>query len=296
MMDMNGVLSGSSRTVAIADEHGAVGKPVDGHAHGISRPRLEGYPAAGIGSDHEITSGEALLEKLRAGLAIEIRGSHNYILPPIVEALSKLPHLSSQIMFCTDDVQPDHLVAFGGIKDVLRRFIAAGMKPLDAIRFATFNAALHLGRRDLGAVCAGRIADIVILSDLEAITITDVFVSGRHAARNGSMLHPVTAPPVATPAGTVHIPPRSDEHFRLPVKSITNGRVLLTPIKRVLFSHWSMRDLEVRDGFAVLPPADAPNGDLNLLYVQHRHGRHEDPQQDALQEGLPRLNGSLRTT
>src|SRR5260370_23332612 len=154
MMDMNGVLSGSARMVAIAEEGHASGKLVEGHARGLTGPRLQGYLAAGIGSDHEITSGDDLLEKLRAGLAIEIRGSHNYILPPIVEALSKLPHLSSQIMFCTDDVPPDHLVAFRGIKDVLRRFIAPGMKPLHAIRFATSNAALHPCRPDLAAVLA----------------------------------------------------------------------------------------------------------------------------------------------
>jgi len=296
MMDMNGVLGGSSRMVAIAEEGRAAGKLVEGHARGLTGPRLQGYLAAGIGSDHEITSGDDLLEKLRAGLAIEIRGSHNYVLPPIVEALSKLPHLSSQIMFCTDDVPPDHLVAFGGINDVLRRFIAAGMKPLDAIRFVSFNAALHLGRRDLGAVCAGRIADIVILSDLEAITIADVFVSGRHAARNSRMLHPVAAPPTAVHAGSVHIPPRIAEDFLLPVKSIANGRAVLKTIKGVRFSEWSTTELEVRDGFAVLPPADAPNGDLNLLYVQHRHGRHEASRQVALQEGLPRLRGALATT
>src|SRR5216683_2566507 len=296
MMDMNGVLSGSARMVAIAEEGHASGKLVEGHARGLTGPRLQGYLAAGIGSDHEITSGEDLLEKLRAGLAIEIRGSHNYVLPPIVETLRVLPHLSSQIMLCTDDVPPDHLVAFGGINDVLRRFIAAGMKPLDAIRFATLNAALHLGRRDLGAVCAGRIADIVILSDLEAITVTDVFVSGRHAAKNGRMLHPVIPPSVAAPASSVHIPPRRVEDFRLPVKGTTNGRARLKTIKGVRFSEWSVAELDVRDGFAVLPPADGPNGDLNLLYVQHRHGRHEAPPQVALQEGLPRINGALATT
>jgi adenine deaminase len=292
MMDMNGVLRGSSRMVAVAEEGRAAGKLVEGHARGLTGPRLQGYLAAGIGSDHEITSGDDLLEKLRAGLAIEIRGSHNYVLPPVVEALNKLPHLSSQIMFCTDDVPPDHLVTAGGVNDVLRRFIAVGMKPVDAIRFATFNAALHLGRRDLGAVCAGRIADIVIISDLKRMTVTDVFVSGRHAAQNGKLLQPVVAPAVEAPGRTVYIAPRRVEDFRLAVKGVANGRVRLKTIKGVRFSEWSEVEVEVRNGFVELPSLD----DLNFIYVQHRHGRHDALPQIALQEGLPRLKGALATT
>ena len=296
MMDMNGVLSGSSRMTAIAEEACAAHKLLEGHARGLTGPRLQGYLAAGIGSDHEITSGEDLLEKLRAGLAIEIRGSHQYVIPSIVEALARLPHLSSQIMFCTDDVPPDVLLAAGGLADVLRRFIAAGLDPLAAIRFATINAAHHLGRRDLGAICTGRIADIVILSDLETIAVTDVFVSGHHSAHQGRMLHPVVCPEVKAPAGSVHISPRSVEDFRLPVKSIQNGRARLKTIKGVRFSEWSEVELEVRDGFAVLPQPESPHGDLNLLYVQHRHNLHSAPPQVALQEGLPRLRGALATT
>ena len=53
-----------------------------------------------LASDHEITSGEDLLEKLRAGLAIEIRGSHDYVLPGVVETLAQTatPFLASQHM------------------------------------------------------------------------------------------------------------------------------------------------------------------------------------------------------
>ena len=296
MMDMNGVLSGSPRMVAIAEEGRAAGKLVEGHARGLTGARLQAYAAAGIGSDHEITSGDDLLEKLRAGFAIEIRGSHQYVIPTIVETLARLPHLSSQMMFCTDDVPPDVLLGQGGLADVLRRFIAAGLAPLDAIRFATINAAHHLGRRDLGAICPGRIADLVILSDVEGVAVTDTFVSGRHAARDGRMLEPVTAPRVETPGGSVHLSPCGAEDFRLPVRSVRDGRARLKTIEGVRFSAWGEAEVEVRDGFAVLPPANGTGDDLNLLFVQHRHGRHEALPQVALQAGLPRLKGALATT
>ncbi len=300
MMDMNGVLAGSERMVAIADAGRAASKLVEGHARGLTGARLQAYLAAGIGSDHEITSGEDLLEKLRAGLAIAIRGAHNYVIPSVVQVLAKLPHLSSQLMFCTDDVPPDHLLEHGGLIDVLRRFIAAGLPVLTALRLATANAAHHLGRRDLGAVCAGRLADLIVLSDLERLTLTDVFVSGRHVAQNGyqngALLVPVEPAPVAQPTGSVHLAPRSMEHLRLQVPGVADGRVLLKTIMGVRFSEWGAVELDVRNGFVVLPPAEGVGADLNLLFVEHRHGQHAAGPQMALQQGLPRLRGALATT
>ncbi|STW13118.1 putative amidohydrolase [Klebsiella pneumoniae subsp. rhinoscleromatis] len=87
---------------------------------------LQAYLAAGVTSDHELTSADDALEKLRAGLTIEIRGSHPYLLPDIVAALKTLPHLSSQITVCTDDVPPDILLEKGGIIALLNLLIEHG--------------------------------------------------------------------------------------------------------------------------------------------------------------------------
>jgi adenine deaminase len=288
MMDMNGVLRKSSRMVAIAEEGRAARKLIEGHARGLTGPALQAYAAAGIGSDHEITSGDDFLQKLRAGFAIEIRGSHDYVIPSVKKVLAELPHLSSQIMFCTDDVPPDVLVERGGIADVLRRFIAQGLRPVDVIRFATFNAALHLNRRDLGAICAGRIADIVVLSDLDAITVNDVYVSGRRVA-TGKMLTPVTPASVSHPRETIKIRSTRIEDFRLRADTAAST-VRVRSIRGVRFSEWSERQVKVQDGYAVLPE------DANLLYVQHRHGKHNHGPYTALQEGIPKLRGALGTT
>ena len=296
MMDMNGVLAGSARMVAIADAGRAAGKLVEGHARGLTGARLQAYLAAGIGSDHEITSGEDLLEKLRAGLAIELRGAHQYVIPPLVEMLAQLPHLSSQIMFCTDDVPPDYLLEHGGLIDVLRRFIAAGLPALTALRMATVNAAHHLGRRDLGAVCAGRLADLIVLSDLDRLTLTDVFASGRPVAHKGVLLTPIQPASIRQPTGSVHVVPRTADDLHLKVPGVVDGRVLLKTIKGVRFSQWSSIELEVRGSVVVLPPAEDAGADLNLLFVEHRHGHHAAGPQMALQEGLPRLRGALATT
>ncbi len=296
MMDMNGVLGSSPRMVAIAEAGRAAGKLVEGHARGLTGARLQGYCAAGIGSDHEITSGDDLLEKLRAGLAVQIRGAHPYVIPPVVEALRRLPHLSSQLMFCTDDVPPDALLRQGGMVDVLRRFIAAGLAPVDAIRMATFNAALHLGRRDLGAVCAGRIGDLLVLGDLEQMSVRMVFVAGRQAAREGRMLHPVNAPEVAMPANSVHVAPRRVEDFQLKIPGVRAGSIHVRTIRGVRFAEWGSVAVQVRDGVAALPAKEEGGAALNLIYAEHRHGQHEAGPQIALQEGIARMSGALATT
>lgn len=124
---------------------------------------LQAYLAAGVTSDHELTSADDALEKLRAGLTIEIRGSHPYLLPDIVNALKTLPHLSSQITVCTDDVPPDMLLEKGGIIALLNLLIEHGLPATDVLRFATLNAAIRLQRNDLGLIAAGRRADLVVL-------------------------------------------------------------------------------------------------------------------------------------
>jgi adenine deaminase len=159
VMDMRGVLERSRHMQGVVGAGLASGKLVCGHARGLSGAELQGFAAAGIESDHEITSGEDLLEKLRAGFTVELRGSHDYLLPGAVAALQTLPQLPQTLTICTDDVFPDDLVTAGGVIDVLRRLVRYGMKPIDALRAATLNAAMRLGRRDLGLVAPGRRAD-----------------------------------------------------------------------------------------------------------------------------------------
>ena len=84
-----------------------------GHARGLAGADLQAFAAAGIESDHEITSGEDLLAKLRAGFTVELRGSHDYVLPDAVEALNALPQIPQTLTICTDDVFPDDLVQRG---------------------------------------------------------------------------------------------------------------------------------------------------------------------------------------
>jgi adenine deaminase len=239
VMDMRGVLRQSTRMVEVVAAGLKSGKLIAGHARGLRGPQLQAYLCAGITSDHEIASGDDALEKLRAGLAIEIRGSHDHVLPGVTETLRRLPHLSPQVSICTDDVPPDSLVERGGVRDVLRRLVSYGMNPLDAICCATLNAALRLRREDLGAVCAGRIADLAVLSDLDLVKIASVFVSGRQVCENGRWLIPARSScSVPLPLATIKLKELAEEDFRIHLREPQTGSAKVRAIFGMRFTEW----------------------------------------------------------
>lgn len=291
VMDMHGVLHGSERMLEILNAGLNSGKLIEGHARGLSGAQLQAYLAAGVTSDHELTSAADALEKLRAGLTLEIRGSHPYLLPEIVSALKTLPHFSSQITVCTDDVPPDILLEKGGIIALLNLLIEQGLPATDVLRMATLNAAIRLQRNDLGLIAAGRIADLVVFSSLEHLQAQRVYVAGQCLALQGKMLAPVQAAPgVAVPRDTLRLPPLAADDFILKVPAINHGRATLRHIKGARFTQWNETTVEVRHGKVQIPEG------FSLIWVQHRHGRHQAKPQLALLEGWGELRGAIATS
>lgn len=290
VMDMRAVLEAQPRMVGILSEALASGKIIEGHARGLTGEALQAYMAAGISADHEITSGGDALEKLRAGLTVEIRGSHDYLLPDVVKAINSLPVVPTSLTVCTDDVFPDHLIEKGGVSDVLRRLIRYGLDPLQAIRCATVNNAIRLRRDDLGMVAAGRRADLVVLRDLTEIAVETVYVGGARVAANGRLLEASVArvPPPQVPTMKLH--PLSADDFRLRVPGVTQGRATVRTIKGARFNSWSEMEVAVADGFAVVPDH------VSLMTVAHRHGRSDLAPQTAIIEGWDRWRGAYAST
>ncbi|MBB4480159.1 adenine deaminase [Rhizobium etli] len=287
VMNMRGVLDGDPRMSAIVNAGLASGKLVCGHARGLEGIDLNAFMAAGVTSDHELTSGADLAAKLAAGLTIELRGSHDHLLQEFVEVLNDLGHLPPTVTLCTDDVFPDELYESGGLDDVARRLVRYGMKPEWAIRAATFNAAQRLKRSDLGLVAAGRRADLVLFDDLKEFRARLVISGGCIVARNGSMEAAVQRLDTAPLENSVKLPPLVENDFLIPSEG---ARVRVATIDRPRFTQWGEAETEVRDGF-VVPPAGSA-----MIAVAHRHGKADGVPRIGFLTGWGEWRGAFCTT
>jgi adenine deaminase len=293
VMDMPGVLRGSPHMRGIVGAGLASGKNVNGHARGLLDADLQAYATSGVTSDHEISATADFLQKLRAGLTVELRGSHDQVLPGAVAALTTLPMLPPNLVLATDDVFPDELVARGGLRDTIARVIARGLPPIAAIRLATLHAAMRLKRDDLGLLAPGRRADIAVLSDLASVRVDRVLVGGSLVAEAGALLVPPprrTDAPTDAPTGTMKLPPQAPEAFRLRVNGLRHGRARLRKISGARFVSWGVAEVEVRDGIATRPSGHA------VLTLIHRHGRAPALPRTCLTDGWGEMRGAIATT
>jgi adenine deaminase len=287
VMNMRGVIDRDPRISEIVQAALSSEKMIFGHARGLSGADLAAFMVAGITSDHEIVSAEDLLAKLRAGLTIELRGSHDHLLPELVQALNALPHLPQTVTLCTDDVFPDDLAMGGGLDDVVRRLVRYGLRPEWALRAATLNAAMRLGRDDLGLIASGRRADIVVFEDLSDFRARAVLASGTVIAKAGVMTVSLAKADPAPLLDSVKLHPLREQDFRL----ASEGRkVRVATIDQPRFTRWGETDADVVDGF-VVPPEGA-----TLIAVTHRHGRADNRTRVGYLTGWGRWKGAFATT
>ena len=178
VMNFPGAIAGDAAVLAKIDAARRRRRPIDGHAPGVRGQPLNAYVAVGIGSDHECTDIDEAREKLRRGLYVLIREATN---ARNLDALLPLvtPSNSRRFCFCTDDRTPGDLLRDGSIDMMVRRAIAAGVPPIDAIRLGTLNTAEWFGLLHLGAIAPGRRANLFVFDDLQSPTARLVIAKGR---------------------------------------------------------------------------------------------------------------------
>jgi adenine deaminase len=259
MMNFPGVLAGDEPV--LEKMRAFDGRPLDGHAPGLTGPDLQAYAGSGISSDHESTTEEEAREKLRLGMTVFLREASNArnltdLLPAVDE------YTARRCAFATDDRAPGELLRDGSIDALVRLAVRGGLDPVTAITMATHNAAEHYGLRDRGAVAPGRRADLVVTSDLRTLPIELVIAGGRIVARDGRGLRESVAPAAALPSTfNVAWPP----HLCLPARG-RRARIIGI-IEDQLLTTAQVDDVRVEDGVAV---AD-PDRDLLRLSVIERH-------------------------
>ncbi len=142
MMNFMGVLHGDSEVMAKLAAARAAGKPIDGHAPGLSLEGRRLYAQAGVSTDHECTTLEEGRDCIRAGMKVIIReGSaakdYNQLHPLIDE-------YPDQVMLCTDDCHADDLVR-GHINVIAARALLDGHDFWNVLQVACCNPQRHYG-------------------------------------------------------------------------------------------------------------------------------------------------------
>ena len=190
-------------------------KVLDGHLPTAPQDMLQPYAAAGIQTDHESVTYADALTKLRAGMSVLVReGSGSKNLESILAGVIQDGINTSHLAFCTDDKHLLDIHQEGTIRHQIQMAIAMGLSPMAAYQMATINAAQIYHLDDLGAVAPGRRADLVILDDLEQVTVHDVYFGGTPLAQLD--LHPQAAPIPESICRSVRLPALSTASFQLP--------------------------------------------------------------------------------
>ncbi|MBP0483714.1 adenine deaminase [Sagittula salina] len=153
------------------------GRHIDGHCPLLSGKDLNAYVSAGIRTEHEATSADEALEKLRKGMRVLIReGSVSKDLHALQPLLTE--RTASYMCLCTDDRNPLDIGEHGHLDYMIRELIRLGTPPLAAYRAASLSAAEAFGLKDRGQIAPGQRADIVALGSLDACDARMVMAGG----------------------------------------------------------------------------------------------------------------------
>lgn len=178
MMNYVGVINGDKNVLSKIVTSQAHHKKIDGHAPELSGNDLNAYIAAGIYSDHECSTFENALEKLRKGQFIMIReGTAAHNLKALMPLLTQQYY--SRCMFATDDKHPSDLLYGGHIDYIVKQALKNGADPIVALKTATHHAARYFLLNNKGAIASGYLADIVVVDNLEDFNVETVFKCGK---------------------------------------------------------------------------------------------------------------------
>lgn len=244
LMDYPSVISASKGTLDKIEI--AKNKIIDGHGPEIGGKELNAYVIAGVSTEHECSTVEEMLNRLRLGMKILIReGSAARNLETLVRGITK--ENSRRCLFCTDDKHPEDILEKGHIDHNVRLAIKNGMDPITAIQIGTINAAECYGLKNIGAIAPGFDADIIVLDDLKNFNVLEVYKNGKKIAQSKKALFNVKTLDNSNVVDTVRIKDISKEDLELKLTSDIVNVIRLLP--HSLVTEKVVRKVATENGF-----------------------------------------------
>ena len=216
MMNFTGVLNNDPVVMSKIELAQSHNKRIDGHAPKLTGKDLCAYVASGISSDHECTTPEEAIEKLRLGIYVMIReGTAAKDLNALIPVLKEKN--TDKCIFVTDDRHPNDLKSH--INGMVRTCVQHGINPIKAIRIASLNTAEYFGLKNLGAVAPGYKADLLLLPDLENFEPELVIKNGEIVAQNGKLIKSPDKNLLGAARGSVNVRWIERTAFQIPAQS-----------------------------------------------------------------------------
>lgn len=246
--------SKTMKSLSVMLDNGCI---INGHTAGASEKKLNAYVSSGILSCHEPTNFEQVLDRLRLGMWIMIReGSIRRDLGDIIPKVLSTKIYRDRLMFCSDGLDPLDIRKFGHIDHCIRESIKLGLEPIDAITMASRNCFDYYNMgKDLGGIAPGKLADLLVFSDLKSVKPSKVFVGGKLVASNGSIVAPFKKRVIPSwIKNTVKLEKLSDKDFEIKSKkNKVNVNTIL--MQTEIITKLNSADLDTSDG-NVLPSFD----------------------------------------
>ena len=259
------------------------GRPIDGHAPLLTGDLLNAYCVAGPRTDHECSSYEEVLEKLRKGMRIHLRlGSACRGIETIFRQIADNGLPTRRMQFCTDDKHLENIRDEGHINYILRRAVANGIDPIEAVQMGTINAAETYGLIGYGAVAPGYRADLVLFDNLKDFRPQLVVTDGQIFRPEADL--PVKPDPKIY--NSVHLAPRKPDVLRLPVEG---PMPVIQTVDGELLTRLVWEEVPVRDGAFC-----AGNGLVKLAVLERHHASSRVGL--GILRGLPLRAGAMATT
>lgn len=262
MMNFPGVLNQDNNVMAKLELAKSRGKCIDGHAPYLHGKDLCAYIASGVKSDHECTTPDEAVEKLRLGMYVMIReGTAAKDLDALMPVLKTCN--TRKCIFVTDDRHPADLKEH--INGMVRRAVEAGVDPVKAVQIASLNTAEYFGLKNLGAIAPGYKADLLILPDLKTFKPDLVIKNGVVAAENGKLIAELPENEALAVRNSVNVRWITPEDFRIEA----NGSkvIALEVIPHQLITKSVVSEVKIEDGNAV---SNIDNDTLKICVIE-RH-------------------------
>lgn len=243
------------------------GKIIDGHSPALFGKELNAYCAGNVLTDHECSTVEEMKDRIRRGMYVLMRqGSACHDLRALLKGVT--PDNIGNCLLCSDDRQPKTIFDEGHIDAHLRICVEEGIRPLDAVRMATINAARCYRLYDRGAIAPGKVANIVLFESLGNFDVKKVFIDGELVAENGKYLKRFDKADIAAVKESFHVKDFSAKRLQMNLSSNKVNVIEIVPGGVLTKKTVEYVNLDEKGNFVFNPGVDI----VKIAVIERHHG------------------------